>query len=539
MKIKKRYYKVAEKYRAKNYEEALKLLYKIRKDEKDFYYLEGGIYNKLGDFVGEYRALKKLLPMLPRSSQEDKEFYNKCLYNLGNCCSNLGFAEEGLKFYRQVIDTTQNKTRFYNSISNLLFDMIGNENATPADLQSLHEIYRNSFKFEPFERRFYEHDKIRVGLLSGDFYNHVVMKWTWPLFVKLDRSRFEIYCYSNTETELQDEVTKHLRQNVDGWRDIQDIKDEEAAQLIYNDEIDILIDLGGKTSSGRQSVIAYRPATVQIILVGLDSSGLKTMDYFVTDELAFGDSAPYFTENFIVLSTPHICYHPFGEWKLKPASEPPCIKNGYVTFGSFNQYRKITNSMLKTWKKILDAVPNSHLLLKHKTYSLKTNKEFVGNRLKEIGFNLERVELRAYSDKHPLDYNDMDIALDTFPYSGVTTTAESIFMGVPVVSLYGPQHGTRVGLSILTSVGLGELAVASYDDYVKRAVALASDWELLTILKRNLRTMMKNSPFMDEKAYVRELERAFVEVLKAARNPDFSSSGGYSLLLRSLKEQEP
>lgn len=170
-------------------------------------------------------------------------------------------------------------------------------------------------------------------------------------------------------------------------------------------------------------------------------------------------------------------------------------------------------------EKILDAVPNSRILIKDSLYGIDGGKEFVGKRLKRFGFDLKRVELRGFSKKHPLDYNDMDIALDTFPYTGVTTTVEALLMNVPVVSLYGDRHATRCGLSILKNIGLDELAVASYDDYVKRAVMLAGDWELLAILRKNLRTMLKKSPLMDYAGYVREIEHAFIEVLNIAREP--------------------
>ena len=169
--------------------------------------------------------------------------------------------------------------------------------------------------------------------------------------------------------------------------------------------------------------------------------------------------------------------------------------------------------MLAAWKVILEAVPGSRLLLKNKILDTDDVKKFVGERLKSFGFDLDRVEIRGWTATHPADYNDVDIALDTFPYTGVTTTAEALFMGVPVISLYGDRHGTRFGLSILNNVGLYELAVDSYEEYIKRAVALANDWELLTILKKNLRTMMKKSPLMDAQLYVNEMQDAFVKIL--------------------------
>ncbi|MBD3878141.1 MAG: hypothetical protein SR1Q5_00430 [Quinella sp. 1Q5] len=517
MGVKKKYAEVVKEVEAENYEIALKLLYKMRSHEKDFYYIEAGIFHSLKNQLKEYLSLKKLLPLMPRSSPEDKKDYETALQQISVCCSQLGLVDECLKLQRRVINTTKDIATFRDVISYSCFIINAKEDTSVADFQDLYKKYRSSFKFTPFPRKFYEHDKIRVGFLSGDFYNHVVMKWSCRLITELDKNLFETYCYSSNK--MKDQITKRLISKIDSWQEIYDLTDEEAAKLIQDDEIDILFDLSGHTGYNRLGVMAYRPATVQISGIGFSSStGLKTVDYFLTDEYCVGNSAPYFTENLIAMSHSHVCYTLFSEVETKRATEPPCLKNGYVTFGCFNQYRKITDSILITWKKILDAVPNSRLLLKNHIIKLDGGKEFVSKRLKRFGIDLKRVELRGFSEEHPLDYNDMDIALDTFPYTGVTTTTEALLMGVPVISLYGDRHATRCGLSILNNVGLNELAVDSYDEYVKRAVLLAGDWDLIAILKKNLQTMFEKSPLMDYASYIKEIEQAFIEVLNAERN---------------------
>ena len=189
-----------------------------------------------------------------------------------------------------------------------------------------------------------------------------------------------------------------------------------------------------------------------------------------------------------------------------------------MTFGSFNNFAKVTDSILIAWKKILDAVPNSRLILKHKIFNTSDEKNFVDQRLKSFGFDLARVEMRGFSIiNHLIEYGDIDIALDTFPYTGGVTTCEALYMGVPVISLYGARHGTRFGLSILKNIGLDELAVDSYADYINRAVALSGDWELLTILRKNLRLMMKNSPLMNSESYLRDIQGAFFKILNDER----------------------
>ena len=172
--------------------------------------------------------------------------------------------------------------------------------------------------------------------------------------------------------------------------------------------------------------------------------------------------------------------------------------------------------MFAAWQKILDAVPNSRLILKNQLAKTDSGKEFISNRLKRMGIDVARVEMRGYTEKYIHEYNDVDIALDTFPYTGGVTTCEALFMGVPVVSLYGDRHGSRFGLSILKNVGLDELAVNSYEDYINRAIGLANDWELLTILRKNLRGMMKKSPLMDSANYMREIQAAFIKIMRDA-----------------------
>ena len=516
MKVKKKYSKVIKELEAKNFDKALELLYKMRSNEKDFYYIEAFIFFNTKSFLKEYHSLKKLMPLLPHSSPGDKKTYYDCLNRLGVCCSQLGLIDESLNCFFKTITHTKDNL-FYYAISQLCFNMHTKENAAAEDFHAIYDKFRSSFTVEPFPKPFYNHEKIRVGFLSADFYGHVVMSWSWALLTRLNKNLFETYCYSNSKKD--DNVTERLRSNVEGWRDIRGMTDKAAAELIRDDEIDILFDLSGHTNYNRLGVMEYRPATVQISGIGFTSStGLKTVDYFLTDKYCLGDSSHYFTEDFIAMSHTHVCYTPFGKLtRFKSVPEPPCLKNGYVTFGSFNQYRKITDSMLIAWKRILDAVPNSRLLLKNRVYGVEGGREFVGKRLERLDIDLNRVELRGFSKKHPLDYNDMDIALDTFPYTGVTTTAEALLMGVPVVSLYSDRHATRCGLSLLSNVGLEELAVTSYEDYINRAVMLASDWELLSILKKNLQKMVKKSPLMDAEGYAREMGKAFIDVLNNAK----------------------
>ncbi|MBR0103526.1 MAG: hypothetical protein IJQ01_08525 [Selenomonadaceae bacterium] len=522
MNILKTYSKALKLYRAKNYDEALKIVTKVKAAAPHWdkpFLLEVFIRREQGERIKTLPMLEKLLPRLKYSSPEDKAMAAEAFNCLGSVNRFIGRNEEAVRAFCLSASLSHKNNNACDEISNALFTASSAENFSAEDFQALYAEYKKYLAdIVPYPKKFYEHKKIRVGFVSANFQWSVVMSWSWYFFNgTFDDKAFAIYCYSNVKEP--DNVTELFRKVVKNWRDIYGLTDEATAKLIRDDEIDILFDLDGHTQNNRLRVAAYRPASVQIAGVGyMNSTGLDCFDYFLSDVYCAGDES-YFTEELIVLPHSHICYE--SPIKIEPAAAPPCLRNNFVTFGSFNNFAKVTDSILIAWKKILDAVPDSRLLLKHKIFSNDDGREFVSERMKNFGFDLARVEMRGFSDHHYLvEYGDMDIALDTFPYTGGVTTCEALYMGVPVVSLYGDRHGTRFGLSLLSNIGIGELAVASYDDYVGWAVILASDWELLAILRKNLRVMMKKSPLMDSAGYIREVEQAFIKVLNEARQAE-------------------
>ena len=517
MDILERYEAALKLYREKNFDAALAIVKEVQKAAphwKKSFLLEIFIRRDLGESLKELSLLEKFLPSLDLNSADEKDLAADAFNCLGAVNRFLGRTADSVRAFCLSASLSDDNKKACEEISNALFAANSLENFSAADFLSLYAEYKKYLSdIVPYPKKFYNHKKIRVGFLSANFQWSVVMSWGWKLLSDLDKNFFKIYCYSNVETP--DEVTDHFRSTVDVWHDIFDLTDEAAAKLVRYDEIDILFDLDGHTLNNRLRVAAYRPASVQMSGVGyMGSTGLDCFDYFLSDETCAGDEN-FFTEKVIKFSHSHICYEP--PTKLEPAKNPPCLKNKFVTFGSFNQFGKVTDSILIAWKKILDAVPNGKLILKHKIFNTGDEKNFVRERLKNFGFDLERVELRPFSANHLAEYADVDIALDTFPYTGGVTTCEALYMGVPVISLYGNRHGSRFGLSILKNVGLEELAVDSYDEYINRAVMLANDWELLTILRKNLRTMMKKSPLMDSKNYLCEIQDAFIKIYSMER----------------------
>ena len=192
-------------------------------------------------------------------------------------------------------------------------------------------------------------------------------------------------------------------------------------------------------------------------------------------------------------------------------------RNGYVTFGCFNNFSKVTDEMLLVWKEILCQCPDSHLLLKHKLFDSEEGRQWTLHRLRKLCMPVERIDFRGFSADYLQEYNDIDVALDTYPYTGGLTTMEALLMGVPVVSLYGTCHGTRFGFSFFRNAGFEDLAADSKAGYVQLACGLADDRELLAFLHGNLRSMVQKSPLLDGRNYVRDVENLYRYILADKR----------------------
>lgn len=240
------------------------------------------------------------------------------------------------------------------------------------------------------------------------------------------------------------------------------------------------------------------------------------MQGFLSDRYCSPEEhSPYFTEKLLRLPQSHFCYQPFSAFP--PVGQASCLEKGYVTFGCFNNFAKVNDEMLLVWKEILLRVPDSHLLLKHSLLGTEEGLSYTQQRFERLGMPMERIEFRGLSRDYLEQYNDMDIALDTSPYPGGLTTCEALYMGVPVVTLKGNRHGARFGYSFLANLGLQELVAEDAEGYVDIAVKIAGDSELLSLLRANLRRMMKASPLMDSDAYMRAVEDLYQQLLAKVR----------------------
>ncbi len=465
-----------------------------------------GAYDKAAE-IGELAARSLIF------SSREKYFYHEAIYKSlimrgewQRACVHL----ERVSLMDVDADLVQERNDFFSeSLAWLHFvpDLPDDE------LYRMHTLYARLFSdVKPYGHQTQgreERKKIRVGYLSPDFYEHIVTNFAVQLYAAYDKSRFEVHLY-HVGTK-HNEVTEWLQEMADGWHDLHGLSAAEAAAKIYRDQVDILVDLAGHTKGGRTlQIMAYKPAPIQLSGIGyFNTTGLPAVDYFLTDNYCDpAGNERYFTEKLLRLPHSHFCFTPsedvlycHGKWQL----------HSPVVFGSFSNFFKINETTLRTWRQILEWVPGSRLLLKN-VHPKQKELADMARRMQAMGFDMSRVEMRLPSSNYLDEYKDMDIALDPFPYPGGGTTCEAIYMGVPVISLYGRRHGSRFGFSLLRNMGLEELTAATEDEYIERAVTLANAPDLLSELHNNLREIMQASPVMNVKNYLDEVQSAYEDI---------------------------
>ena len=354
--------------------------------------------------------------------------------------------------------------------------------------------------------------KLRIGYISPDFRLHAAAYFFMPLVRDFDAASFEVTCYARGK---RDRVTSLFRQKRVQWKDVSRLSARDAARLIERDGIDILVDLAGHTQGSGLPVLARRPAPVQMTAIGyMATTGLRAVDYFLSDVYCspWDMGARGFSEKVLRMPHSHLCYVPVLRDMPKSGGKAPFVKNGYITFGSFNNFSKVSDDMLALWRGVLERMKGARLVVKSKICSIAAGRKIVKERLQRFGIPLAQVELRPYSPDYLEQYADIDIALDTFPYTGGVTTCEALYMGVPVITKAGGTHGSRFSTSILENAGLSQLVARGDMEYVRKAVELADSPDILRRLHRDLRAHVEASPLMDAKGYMKDLEDIYREI---------------------------
>ena len=435
--------------------------------------------------------------------------FDQALILLGNAQKDIGQLDAALASNDRAMQLRPDDASLH---SNRLYTLHFHPDYDAAALLREHLAY-NARHAAALAKSIRSHDNdpspdrpLRIGYVSADLRSHPVGMALEPLLAHHDHTQFQIICFANAP--IEDEVTRRLRACSDRWHCIAGWSDQQVAELVRGEKIDILVDLSLHLGHNRLLVFAQKPAPVQVTYLGYPSTtGLSTMDYRLGDPYIDPPGTErYYVEQTIRLPRTYLCW----KWSGKdlPISELPALSNGYVTFGSLNNFCKVTPAVLETWGKVLAAVKDSRLILRCPPGQTSVR---VRQTLAQRGIDPQRIELfsRLPLDQYVALCSRQDIGLDPFPYPGHTTSLDSLWLGVPMVTLAGNTAVSRAGVSLLYNLNLPELIARAPDQYVAIARALAEDLPRLAELRRGLRSRLQSSPLTDGPGFARDVEAAY------------------------------
>jgi len=503
----------------------------------------GTVFQHAGEFDRAIECYQKSLARNPN--------YAEAHNNMGNSLKSKGLHADAVASYGRALQVQPNNGRFWNNLAQTLVDagefqqsMTAFDRAIAAEPQNamIFGSWLYAMHFAPQidpERMFQEHlnwdtrfgaplrpqiqphqndrdpdRRLRIGYVSADFREHPVANFLESFLPWHDKSKFEVFAYA--DLRKSDERSARFERMVGRWRNITAISDDRVAGLIRDDQVDILVDLGGHTSGNRLLVFARKPAPVQITYVGYpDTTGLSAMDYRITDAHADppGATEKFHSEQLLRMPESFLCFDPPDGLPMPSAT--PAMRNGFVTFGCSNAMTKINRPMLLLWARILSGLPNSRLVLKNRNMNDPDFRRLVGGIFAAAGIDPSRIELLPWAltrQKHLEFFERIDIALDTYPYHGTTVSCEGLWMGVPIVTLAGQIHLSRVGVSLLSNLGLPEWIASSPDDYVDLAIRQGADVDGLVRIRGELRHRMRDSILTDGKKFAGQIEEQYRNV---------------------------
>jgi len=493
-------------------EQCFRKALQVKQDYPDALYALGSIFIDQGQYTYADACYRKALELDPYSVGAH--------YNLGNIFSAMGKFPEAEASYRQALAIDPDCAEAYD---NLLFCL----NYIPA--RSFLSYTEEALKYgqmvaSKVKARFSswlcqpQPQRLRVGMVSGDFCNHPVGYFLENILAQMDSSRIELIAYSTQENA--DGLTERIKPHFSAWKPIFGLSNEATAQLIHSDGVHILLDLAGHTGHNGLPVFAWKPAPLQVSWLGyMASTGLQEMDYILGDPYNTPyEEAAHFTEAIWQLPETRLCFTPPAvTLDIGPL---PAKSAGHVTFGCFNNLTKINDGVVSLWSKILKAVPFSRLFLKAKQLSDLCIGEPIRRRFAACGITPDRLILKGASPRaeYLQSYNLVDINLDPFPFPGGTTSVEGLWMGVPLITLRGDRLISHQGEGLLHNAGLAEWVAESEEDYINKAVKHATDLEHLSSLRTSLRKQVMASPLFDAPRFARNLEAALWEMWKKRQN---------------------
>lgn len=468
-------------------------------------------HNNLGNALNDSGQSNSALVSY-RKALTIKPDFVEAHHNLGNALNMLGQIESAIVSYRHALHLRPNFTTAY---SDLLFSLGYTASTSPqaylTEARLFGEVVTQGVhhKFDEWGCDFQSQRlRLRVGVVSGDLSNHPVGYFTESLLAQLDPAKIELIAYTNNPKT--DDLTLRIKPYFMQWRDVFGLNSETAARLIHDDGVHILMDFSGHTANNCLPVFAWKPAPVQCTWLGyFASTGVAEMDYLLADAHVIPRAEEnHFTEKVWRLPDSYLCFTP-PSVAVRPA-ELPASSNGLITFGSFNNLTKMNDAVVALWARVLHAIPNSRLFLK----TLQLNDvgicDATRHKFSLHGISANRLLLEGASPRAELlaAYQRVDIALDTFPYPGGTTSVEALWMGVPVLTKRGDRFLSHMGESIMHNAGLSDWIANDDDDYLAKAIAHASNIECLATLHDVLRQQVLESPLFNAKKFARNFEEA-------------------------------
>jgi len=525
-------------YELKKYDEAIlqsKKCLKINSKSIKTLLLLGNLYNKLNQ---EKKSEKYFREMLKINSKDSNAYYS-----LGNLYKKKVDYEKAIDNYKLAIKFNENYFASYNNLGTL-YQEIGKFDLAILNFKSAIKInpnfsgaYQNYLfclnfskyfdlnlylelaqkfkqslpkidlgKIRQFPKIKKTEKKIRIGFVSGDYGNHPVSYYLLNTINHISDEKFELIAYSNSNR--MDEITLELKKRFNVWRKVNHLNDTEVINLVRKDSVDILFDLSGHTAKNRLSIFVNKPAPIQVTWIGYNAStGLKEMDYIIVDPYVVPLSdQKYYTEKIFQIPNTFQCILINDDIKIDHSSYQN-KKN--VIFGSFNNLSKINDNVIDIWSEILKRLENSKLFLKAKQLDNLKMVKNIRKKFQKNGISAEKIitEGRSKTREEMLKkYNQIDIALDPFPYSGVTTSLEANWMGVPLLTKKGNNFYSRIGVSINKNLGMDDWIADNERDYVSKAISKASDLEKLFQIKKELRNKFLKSPLSNTKQYAKHFE---------------------------------
>jgi len=459
---------------------------------------------RIDDAIGAYRRALEL-------RFDHPETHN----NLGVSLMQRGQLDEAIAAFRHALRLKPDRADFH---SNLIYTLHAHPAENDGTIAEEHRRWNRQFS-EPVRPLIRPHAndrqpgrRLRIGYVSPDFRAGSVAFFLTPLLENHDHRQYEVYCYASVRHP--DGVTQRLQKTADVWRDVGALSDQQLAECVRNDGVDILVDLSMHTTGNRLQAFARKPAPVQVSWLAYPgTTGVETMDFRMTDARIDPARSPDDVAGGEPVRLPDAwcCYAPIGEFPLVAPS--PAAQNGFVTFGSLNQFSKIHESLLADWAQLLERLPASRLLMICPEGESRERTRAVFAAHGVVGGRVELIARQSWADYVRL-FERIDLALDTFPCNGMTTTCHTLWMGVPVITRAGTTAVSRAGRSLLETIGFPEWVADSDEEYIHIAAEWAQDHLRLAETRRVLRSRMEASPLMDAPRFARHVEDAYRTIWK-------------------------